>query len=458
MKSIRRQVAWSVGAVAVFVAVAGLAFFYSLRFALRAQFDADLVIQAEALMLAAEVEDGDFEIDPDLQAFAGFGSTGPGSYFEVEKADGTLVASSPSLGSGRLPDFEIPPGATSGFSDVVLPEGVDGRVHWRIFSPIEDDEELFQDLRILVASDLTELRSTLIPVAFMIAAFGTGGVIVILVLLKHLLRAAVGPLRDLSAEVQSIDVNRLSRRLAVDDLPAELHGVVDKLNELLARLEVSFVRERRFSSHAAHELRTPLAELKSMMEFGANWPDELSESYVREMLEVVDELEAIIETLTLLARTESGEPGPRERIDLAASVAACLARHLPTISERKLSIERHIEEGEFVSDPVIWQAVMNNLIGNAVAYAPEGGEVEIVASARGFAVKNGAPSLTEADLDHLFERFWRKDPSRGSAGHSGLGLSVVRSGAEFLGGRCAATLGDGSLRIEVLWAGSEAGI
>lgn len=451
MKSIRRQVAWSVGAVAVFVALAGLALFYSLRFALRARFDADLVTQADALVLASEVEDGDFEIDPDVQAFAGFGSTGPGSYFEVLKADGTIVANSPSLGSVRLPDFAFPAGSAEGFSDVILPEGVEGRIHWRTFSPIEDDEGLFQNLRIVVASDLTELRSTLIPVAFMIAAFGTGGVIVILVLLKHLLRAAVGPLRELSAEVQTIDVNRLSRRLPVDELPAELHGVVDKLNELLARLEVSFVRERRFSSHAAHELRTPLAELKSMMEFGANWPDELSPAYVREMLEVVGELESIIETLTLLARTESGEPGPLERIDLAASVASCLARHLPTISERKLTVERDIEEGEFFSDPVIWHAVLNNLIGNAVAYAPEGGEVEVSASPRRFCVRNEAPNLSGEDIDHLFERFWRKEPSRDSTGHSGLGLSVVRSGAEFLGGRCAASLRDGFLRIEVDW-------
>src|SRR5690606_30267603 len=89
-------------------------------------------------------------------------------------------------------------------------------------------------------------------------------------------------------------------------LPAELVPVATGLNEWLGRLEASFDRERRFSSHAAHELRTPLAELKSMAELGAMFPEEATPERSAEMLAVANELEALLEKLALLARADAG--------------------------------------------------------------------------------------------------------------------------------------------------------
>lgn len=453
MKSIRRQMAYSVGGIAVIVVLGGVALYLSLRLALKSQFDEGLKTKAEALVTASEIEDEDLEIDIDVQAFAGFGSSGPGDYFEIRTQEGLTVERSPSLASSHLPDLEVFLTKPEGFADLTLPEGVEGRAYWRTFTPAKDLENRFPDLRIVVASDRTSLRRTLRLVAIMIASIGTGGVVVIVVLLHLLMRAGIRPLDSLSADVQAIDVNRLARRVSTGDLPMELQGVAGKLNELLGRLEVSFSRERRFSSQAAHELRTPLAELKSMMEFGASWPEELTPAYVVEMLEVVSELEVLIEKLSLLARAESGGSAALERIDLAGSLSESLARHVVAVAERELQIELEVEPGEFHSDPVIWHAIVNNLVDNAVAYAPEGGVVTVSASPRFLAVANAAPNLVPEDLDRLFERFWRKSPARSAEKHSGLGLSIVRSGAEFLGGTCRAALEEGRLRIVVEWNG-----
>lgn len=452
-KSIRRQMAVSVGIVAVVVALGGGALYLALRIALRAQFDSVLETKADALTTASEIEDGEFEIDLDVQAFAGFGSRGPGDYFEIISKGGALLQRSPSLGSIRLKGVDALPTVGSGFADMTLPEGVEGRAYWTFFTPADDIERNFTDLRIVVASDLTQLKSTLRVAASMITVFGTGGVIVILLLLRHLLQAGVKPLHSLSSEVQGIDVNRLARRLTVEDLPLELQGIAEKLNELLERLESSFSRERRFTSHAAHELRTPLAELKSMMEYGASWPGELTSAYIVDMLEAVSELESLIEKLSLLARAESGGTVLLDRIDLESSVADVIARHAAEIDRRGLKIDLAIERGEFQSDPVIWQAIVNNLVDNAVAYAPEGSLVKISASPRGFLVRNEAPHLRDEDLSQIFERFWRKVPSPSSGKHSGLGLSLVKSGVEFLGGTCHACLEGNQLRVEVVWPG-----
>lgn len=439
------------GVAGIVVLGGGISLFLALRHALRSQFDDALRTKAEALVIASAVEDGELEIDLDVQAFAGFGEGSPGDFFEIYTRDGEVLERSPSLGGSKLPAVDAPRGATEGFVHFKLPDGADGRAFWRTFTPADDEEGRFPELRIVVASDRARLKRTLRPVATNIAMVGGGGVVVILVLLRLVVRRGLRPLDRLGAEVQRIDVSRLSGRIALDELPAELRGMAEKLNELLERLEASFSRERRFTSHAAHELRTPLAELKAMTELGAAWPEEFTAEHVSEMLGAVAELESLIEKLSQLARAETGGPAALERIDLVESVEEQLARQKVEIASRNLSLQCRIEPGDFQSDPVLWSAIVHNLIDNAVAYAPAGSVIEVAASPGSFSVGNEAPGLDAEDLGRLFERFWRKDGPRSGESHSGLGLSIVRASVEFLGGRCDAALEDGRLRVVVLW-------
>lgn len=456
MRSIRRDLALKMGIAALFILlVGGFGLYFSLRKALATQFENTLATKAQALVMASEIDDGEVEIDIDVQAFAGFGSNAPGDYFEIFGPDGTSMLRSPSLGSAHLD----PPGGffelDRGFATVTLPEKVSGRAHWTISSiSFEDEDDEVNpppQFRILVASTDSTLRRTLRTVALFTALFGLCGILAILAIQGAAVRSALRPLDRLTQEIQHISVRHLGRRLRLDDVPAELRGMPAKFNELLQRLEASFNRERRFTSNAAHELRTPVAELRVMSELVTQWPEEFSREQGEEMLEVLDEIESLLESLSVLARTESGSSRTRETLDLDSEVCGLVDRYRSEAESRSLAIDLDIESGSIETDPILWRAIVQNLVGNAVAHAPEATGVRIAVSPRGIEVENDAPELEAADLPRLFERFWRKSASRSDTDHSGLGLSIVRAATEHLEGAARAELDGERLRVEATW-------
>lgn len=456
MKSIHRDLATKMGVATLILFLLGaFGLYFSLREALQTQFDGTLKAKASALILASEVDDGELEIDLDVQAFAGFGSSAPGDYFEAFDADGTSMLRSPSLGSNQLePPAEFFD-SERGFSDIDLPEGVSGRAFWTVLRPfISGDVDAVgpaEEYRMLVASSDSTLRRTQRTVALFTTLFGVCGIISILAILSAAVRSGLRPLDRLTQDVQRIDVRHLERRLGLDDLPVELRGMPGKFNELLERLEASFNRERRFTSNAAHELRTPIAELRAMTELGTQWPDEFTAEHGREMLEVLSELEGLLNTLSVLARAETGAPEARENIEVGPEVRELLERCGEEADARRIEFELELEEGSLETEPVLWRAVVQNLLGNAAAYTPEGSTVRVDASPARLRVENEAPELEPADVPRLFERFWRKSPSRSEKGHSGLGLSIVRAAVDHLGGSCHAGLDEGRLHVEVRW-------
>lgn len=452
MKSIRQDMAVTMGTAAVILLVAGgFGLYFSLREALTAQFDQTLRTKTQALVTASEVDDDEFEIDLDVQAFAGFGSRWSGDYFEIRTADGEVMQRSPSLVDGSLPAASALAVGEREYANIELPGGAPGRAYWKRFTPSDDDDGEYPDLQIVVASDITAMHRTLGTVALVIALFGILVLVVTLVILRLVLNAGLRPLERLGSEVQAMDAGSLRHRLPIDTFPAELSGIVAKLNELLDRLEISFARERRFSSDAAHELRTPLAELKVMTELGTRWPEEFTPGHGREMLEVIAELEELLDKLSMLARADSGKVVEAVPVDLETSLADCLERLSGDLASRNLQVETAIEHGEFHSEPVLWRSIVSNLLGNAAAYAPNGSRIGIAASPRHFSVSNEAPDLETDDLAHLFERFWRKSAARSERKHSGLGLFLVKSSVELLGGTCEALLEKGRLEIRVEW-------
>jgi len=457
MKSIRRDLAFRIATAALLILLAGgFGLYFSLRKAFAIEFDIALETKAQALVTASEIDDGEFEIDLVVQDFAGFGSRTPGDYFEIFGEGGEPLQRSPSLGSN---DLALPEGsvtAKSEFYNLTLPDGSPGRAFWKTYVPAIDDDEpegtAASALGIIVASDLSGHHHTLRTIALFISLFSCCAIVISLIIPLKVVGAGLKPLDRLSADVQEIDINRLGCPLSIENLPIELSGVAGKLNEMLARLESSFAREKRFTSDAAHELRTPLAELRAMTELGTRWPDEFTREHGEEMLKTLTELEDLLDKLALLARADSGSGFERSPIDLRATLQECLDRFRADIERRNLRISLSIEPGPFFSDPVLWRAIVGNLVGNAIDYAPEDSEVHISVSPRSLSVKNEAPDLVEEDIDHLFDRFWRKSTARSEKGHSGLGLSVTRAGIEFLGGSCRASLDQGILLTEASWS------
>ncbi|HEU4678911.1 MAG TPA: ATP-binding protein [Terrimicrobiaceae bacterium] len=451
MISIRRRMTLLVcGGIALLLLVGGLAGYFTIRAVLTAQFDATLAAKAQALIVATELDDEDLEIDLNVREFAGFGSRAGGDFFEVLGPDGRTLEKSPSLGDDRLMEWRD--GTTPNYGWLTLPDGRPGRAIWKSFPFKAGEQAKLGILRVIVASYSGGLQQSLRSIVLVLAGIGLGGLILTVFVVHGCLKLGLQPLDELGRQVRDIHASRLHQRLPTASLPRELRPITEKLNEMLERLEAGFERERRFSAYAAHELRTPLTELKAMTELATNWPDEFNRRHGEEMLQAIAENEALLDKLSLLSRTETdGADLQLAPLDLNRAVQSSVERVRGAAAERSLTIHTEVQGDIMMTDPVLWAAIINNLLGNAVRHAPAAARVLVQVSPHQLVVSNEAPNLGPNDIPHLFERFWQKSESRSEKGHSGLGLAIVAACAERLGGRCLTTLAQGRLQIEIAW-------
>jgi two-component system sensor histidine kinase QseC len=253
-------------------------------------------------------------------------------------------------------------------------------------------------------------------------------------------------LQQLADQTAKINVNTLNLRIAADNLPGELLPIAKRLNESLARLEQSFEHERRFSSYVAHELRTPIAELRAIAELIIQYPDTRTTETDQDILNIALHLESIVQKLLTLSRAERAELQINtEKINLLQFVTNICQTYDKKINERNLSIHLIIPPDlTLVTDKTLFKSIITNLIENAVDYAPEKDEITIEIkdenSASTFKISNTAQDLTQEDIAHLFDRFWRKDTVRSPSSHIGLGLSLTRSMAKVLCLKLSVTL------------------
>ena len=453
MKSIRHQLTLGLwAAIGVLSGLSALGIFLATRQVLVSQFDDTLMAKTQALIAAAEVDGKDLEFDFTVEDFAGFGPNAGGDYFEVRRVNGSLVIASPSLRGKALPRLNPPPAGEVRVRPVQLDDGGPARMMLQRFIPYDDKKSRFTDLYIIVASRSGDLQRSLGVLGIVLIVTCAASVAATGPIVRFVLARGLRPLDRLAQEVREIDPASLDRRIGEKGLPAELSPVASRVNELLGRIGETFERERRFSSHAAHELRTPLAELKTIAEMGARWPDQANPARCGEMLAVIGELEGLLDRLSLLARADAGrlviQP---ENIEPAALLDAAIERVRGEASDKNLQLVTDAGRELFRSDPVLLATILNNLLGNAVAYAPAGGTVRIALNRHRLVVENLAPDLAPSDVPLLFERFWRKDTRHGGVGHSGLGLSIVQACAQALGGNSSATLDDSTLRMQIEW-------
>ncbi|MDT7856426.1 ATP-binding protein [Rubrivirga sp. S365] len=239
----------------------------------------------------------------------------------------------------------------------------------------------------------------------------------------------------------------------------ELTALAQTFNGLLARLEASVERERRFTSNAAHELLTPLATLRSEAEVALR-RDREPEAYretLGRVVEDVAEMTGTVRGLLQLARAESLPQPPGERLDLGELVARRAERARAEAEAKGVALSVDVAAGVRVrAEAAPLAEVVDNLVGNAVKYTPPGGRVAVRLSHAG-----GAARLEVADTgagfdgptcERLFDRFFRADaPEVQAESGSGLGLAIVKAIVEGYGGTvgCAS---DGPGRGATFWA------
>jgi two-component system sensor histidine kinase QseC len=260
------------------------------------------------------------------------------------------------------------------------------------------------------------------------------------VLVRLALRVGLRPLDEIRRQVARLNPSSLTSGVRVRTQTTELAPVVRQLNDLLHRLDAAFLRERQFSSDVAHELRTPLAELRTLTEVGRQWPEDTKAvtQYFADAQAISLHMERLVVSLLTLARCEEGtlqvSPQPINVRELVEASWALVAR---PAEEKSLAFQCTIPSTYCVtSDRDLLRTVLSNLLHNAVTYSPSQSAIQCVAATEGKAVRltirNPTADLTPADLPHIFKRFWRKDPARTAGDHTGLGLAIVQALSDLL--------------------------
>ncbi len=236
--------------------------------------------------------------------------------------------------------------------------------------------------------------------------------------------------------------------IPTDGAPQELLPLMDRLNDLLARLQDAFTAERRFTADAAHEIRTPLAAVKTHAQLLLRAPDTaVRETALREIVAAVDRSTHLVDQLLSLARLdrEAQELG-FEDVDLATLVRETAATLHPLAQERGIELEVEARDRPFIAgNTVALKTLVRNLLDNAVRYTPRNGKVHVCVSGMApnevcLSIEDSGPGIPVELRERVFDRFYRFSP--GDTAGCGLGLSIGRRIAELH--RARIELGDSS--------------
>lgn len=242
---------------------------------------------------------------------------------------------------------------------------------------------------------------------------------------------SLAPIISLARELARIDPKELGRRLPMGAVRDEVSRLAMSINALLDRLEAASLTERRFVSDAAHELRTPLAVLRTGLEVtlnrerGAREQQEALQSALREVVALCTTAEEML----ALARLSEEAFGQRMPVNFGALVREVLDAVEALVQAKNLTFNAHVAEDLMVDgnrDQL--RRLLVNLLDNAIKFTPENGRVAVALEGQGeravMRVSDSGPGIAPADLPFIFERFFRGGTAK-TAG-SGLGLSLCK--------------------------------
>ena len=331
------------------------------------------------------------------------------------------------LHSAGVPTVRMSP-QNEGFSDAVI-----GGKRWRVFSAWDDERrylvqvgERYEGRRDIA---LSIVKNLLLPLLFALPVLG------LLVWLN--VARTLRPLAALGRQVAQRDPGTL---VALDsgEIPAEVMPLVESLNRLFQRVAQLIDNERRFTADAAHELRTPLAALKTQAQVARGAVDAAARTRALDnVIAGCDRATHLVQQLLTLARLDPEEPASKaEACDLRVLARAAVAELAPYALSRKIEID--LAEGAPVGVPGnagLIAILLRNLIDNAIRYSPEGGSVLVLAAGDDrtgtLTVTDQGPGIPAEERNKVGQRFYRVLGTEESG--SGLGLSIVKRIAELHG-------------------------
>ncbi len=314
----------------------------------------------------------------------------------------------------------------------------------RMEAHLGSDPGLAEDLRVNFIRAINEITTTAVIVS-LIAAIAVS---------LFTSQRIVQPIRSMMRASREIAAGHFNRRVAVVS-EDELGALAESFNQMAEELELTEQRRLNLIADVAHELRTPLTNLRTMLEALTDGVLPPEPATFQTMNNEVLRLQRLVQDLQELSRAEAGEmamfPEWVNPADLASGVVDRLALQF---HDKGVALHVNIAPDlpDIYADPARITQVLVNILGNALQYTPEGGEVWVAVRRAGdviqFLVRDTGRGIPPEDLPHIFERFYRVDKSRARAsGGSGIGLTISKYIVEAHGGRIWAKsegLGKGS--------------
>jgi two-component system sensor histidine kinase MprB len=360
---------------------------------------------------------------------------GAEGYAQIVQLDGTVIR--PRGVHVALPVDQRTLKAAAGDTGAFFRDTTIGGEHARVYTAPLEPGDAVQGV-----TTLEHVDRTLGRLAIALVVVSLGGIAIAIWLGWLVARAALRPVRTLTAAAEHVTRTRdLSRRIEAGG-GDELSRLGDSFNTMLEALDESQRAQRQLVADASHELRTPLTSLRTNMEVLAEvdaLPREDRERLLRDVVAQLDELTVLVTDLVDLARgDEPAEVSQDVRLDMLVEEAVDRAR-------------RHASDKRFTTDlrPSLVVGVagrldraVSNLLDNAAKWSPPDGEIEVSVRDGELTVRDHGPGIEEADLPFVFDRFYRAPSARGLPG-SGLGLAIVRQVAESHRGEVVAERAEG---------------
>ncbi|WP_078118432.1 ATP-binding protein [Thiosocius teredinicola] len=369
-----------------------------------------------------------------------------GLAFVARYGDGTVL-----VRDSTAPDM---PQLDDGFANVEL-----GDAAWRVFTLTQKETGFVvqvgekQAFRAELVGYITS--NTLMPALIALP--------ILALLISWIVGRALKPLESVARDVARRAPDALDP-IEARNAPQEVHTLVQALNDLFARVASTLRRERQFTADAAHELRTPLAALKTHLQVARKRSRETStRQSLDQALQGVDRATHSVEQLLLLARADSQQA--KALVDAKVDLGALVSDAVSVMSQQ--AVERDIDLGvdgsgsvNVVGDATALQVMLRNLVDNAVRYTPRGGTVTVSAGSNAgkawLQVADDGPGVAAEERGKIFDRFHRGEAEQANdTTGSGLGLSIVQRIAQLHG--ATIELGEGlhgrGLAVRVVFAG-----
>jgi len=420
-----------------------------------ALFDDSLIARAQALaaMVEYEPDRNALEIDEPPGLLDSYSADKDADYFELIDTNGTRIGASPSLGQQQLIESSRTK-APLDLRDVELPDGRAGRLLvTRFEARIDDLDEEDREAQLNSPRQTQALNAAATQSVLAVAikrepldtslnqlrltAFLTVllSIIGLMAVSRWSVARGLRPIDDIRQQISCLDAQNPVGRISPEEPCEEMQSIVDQINSLLERLQSALVHERQFSRDVAHELRTPLSELRTMADVAQRWPEDsrLRETFFVDAAQAIEHMDVVLTNLLALARSERGiEVVEARPFDLDDLTQRYVERHRARASSRGVQLRTDIHcVCELAGGRDQWVQILRNLIGNAVDHAAPNSEIFIrLSSTSGqfdWTIDNEVVNLKQNDMPHLFDRLWRKEAGGTSGEHVGLGLALVRT-------------------------------